>query len=248
MAEGVALLVDGQRSRAEQRLSDVDFTIRTITDGSAGRQYAEIADRSEDARSPRGWGRVYVDLSAPLRWSVQVPHPLADRRTELLGVNVLRGAPGGVLVIAGAHRAAGKGDAADVAHRTDSVFDAICDELAERGMPAVQLHGFANDSAPEHDAIASTGSGDLARAEGRVLADALRDRGFAVCRAWTRDCPLEGRSNVQGRKAEREDAPFLHVEFSNSVRTSPSRAARAAEALRAVTGTWAVAALPPRSQ
>ncbi|MEU2157244.1 hypothetical protein ABZ532_19885 [Streptomyces sp. NPDC019396] len=238
VAQGVAQLLDGQRAQAEKTLGDVDFTIRTLTDSVSGRRYAEISDRSEDSPAPRGWGRVYVDLTTPARWSVQVPHPVADQRTEDLGVRVLRGTPGGVLVVAGAHRRAGNGDAADVAHRTDSVFDAICAELTERGLPAIQLHGYADDSARGYDVIASAGSGAQAQREGRTLADALRARDFAVCRAWTRDCPLEGRSNVQGRKAEKEDVPFLHVEFSNSVRRSTEDATRAVEAINTVIADW----------
>ncbi|MGW1885628.1 hypothetical protein [Streptomyces sp. NPDC001970] len=240
VARGVGLLLDGDREQAREQLSDVDFEIRTVTDSATGRRYAEIADRTEDARSPRGWGRVYVDLDRSARWSVQVPHPVADKRTERLGVSVLRGSRGGILVIAGAHRSAGREDAADVAHRTDSVFDAVCDELVRRGLPGLQLHGFADDSAPRYDVIASTGNGEVARPEGRALADALRVRDFDVCRAWVRSCPLEGRTNVQGRKAAEEGVAFLHVEFSNTVRTSRAQAARAAEAVTAVTAAWSM--------
>ncbi|GDY58369.1 hypothetical protein SVIO_089920 [Streptomyces violaceusniger] len=130
-----------------------------------------------------------MDLSAPARWSVQVPHPVSDADTERLGARVLLDSPGGVLVLAGAHRRAGDDDAADAAHRTDSVFDAVCDELARRGLPGVQLHGFADDSAPGRDVVASTGKGRAGRPDARRLAAALTARHFSVCRAWVRDCP-----------------------------------------------------------
>ena len=220
------------------QLSGVDFEIRTVTDRATGRRYAEVGDGTENGPAPRGWGRVYIGLGSPSHWSVQVPHPAADAHTEEVGVNVLRGSHGGILVIAGAHRRAGRGNAADVAHRTDSVFDAVCDELADRGIPGIQVHGFADDSAPGYDVIASTGDGETARPEGRALADALLARTFHVCRAWARPCPLEGRSNVQGRRAATEDVPFLHVEFSNTIRTSPALPQRAAEALTTVTAAW----------
>ncbi|MEW2318359.1 hypothetical protein [Streptomyces bauhiniae] len=92
------------------------------------------------------------------------PHPVADQRTEQLAVGVLRDAPGGVLVIAGARRKAGDGDSADVAHRRDTVFHAVCAELARRGTPGVQLHGFAASSAPDYDSLAATSAGE----EGRI--------------------------------------------------------------------------------
>lgn len=239
VAEGVGLLLDGRRDAAARRLSEVDLQLSTVTDSATGRRYAEIADRAEDGPAPRGWGRVYVDLAQRAGWSVQVPHPVADEDTERLGVAVLRGTPGGVLVVAGAHREAGKGNAADVAHRRDTVFHAVCDELTRRGLPALQLHGFARSTAPGLDAVVSTGRGDDARGEGRELADALRDRGYDVCRAWARDCPLEGRTNVQGRAAAEARVPFLHVELSRPIRTEPDGRRRAADAFAVVTRSWA---------
>ncbi|MFF0188684.1 hypothetical protein [Streptomyces sp. NPDC005244] len=243
VADGVGLLLDGHREQAEQRLAEVDFAVRTIADSSTGRRFAEVYDRVDQGPAPRGWGRALVDLEHPVRWSVQVPHPVADQDTELLGVRVLRGAPGGLLVIAGAHRKSGEGNASDVAHRRDTVFHTICAELVRRQVPGVQLHGFAEKSAPRYDVIASTGAGEDGLTAGRRLADALGDRGFAVCRAWARSCPLAGRDNVQGRAAADAGVPFLHVEFAPGPRTNTRQAARAAEALSVVTRGWARSAL-----
>lgn len=239
VADAVGLILDGRLGRARPPLADAGFRLRTLTDSGTGRRYAELSDRTEDTDAPRGWGRVYVDLSAPARWSVQVPHPVSDEDTERLGARVLLGSPGGVLVLAGAHRRAGDGDAADAAHRTDSVFDAVCDELVRRGLPGVQLHGFADDSAPGRDVVASTGKGSAGRADARRLAAALTARHFSVCRAWVRGCPLEGRDNVQGRRAAAEHVTFLHVEFARSVRMSDTRIRRAAAAVDTVTARWA---------
>lgn len=54
---------------------------------------------------------------------------MSDRDTEPLGIRLLEDNPGGSLVLAGAHRRAGRGDAADVAHREDSAFHTIVVEL-----------------------------------------------------------------------------------------------------------------------
>ncbi|MCP9961440.1 hypothetical protein LUX05_08815 [Streptomyces somaliensis] len=70
------------------------------------------------------------------------------------------------------------------------------------------------------------------------MSDALRDRGFDTCRAWSRNCPLEGRTNVQGRAAEEAEVPFLHVEFSRSVRESGRSVSRVAQAAGAATAVW----------
>ncbi|MFE1292699.1 hypothetical protein [Streptomyces sp. NPDC058751] len=239
VTEGVALLLDHHREQAEQRLGEVDFGVHTLVDSATGRRFAEVYDRVDQGPSPRGWGRVFVDLDHPVRWSAQVPHPVSDESTELMGVRVLRGAPGGILVIAGAHRESGEGNAADVAHRRDTVFHAICAELAGRRIPGVQIHGFARKSAPRYDVIASAGAGTAGRPAGRLLADALRDRHFDVCRAWVRSCPLAGRENVQGREAADAGVPFLHVEFAPGPRSDARRAARVAEAVSVVTRRWA---------
>jgi hypothetical protein len=239
VADGVGLLLDHRREQAEQRLAEVDFAVRTLVDSGTGRRFAEVYDRVDQGPSPRGWGRAFVDLDHPVRWSVQVPHPVADEDTELLGVRVLKGAPGGLLIIAGAHRKSGEGNAADVAHRRDTVFHAVCAELVRRRVAGIQLHGFAQDSAPRYEVIASAGAGTAGRPAGRRLADALRVRDFAVCRAWERACPLAGRDNVQGRAAAAAGIPFLHVEFAPGPRADAPRAARVAEAVSVVTRRWA---------
>ncbi|MFK0296126.1 hypothetical protein ACIQU6_37410 [Streptomyces sp. NPDC090442] len=238
VAGAVGLVLDGRRTEATRELATVDYALTVHVDAATGREYAEIADRSTRSPAPRGWGRVYVDLSAPVRWSVQVPHPVADQHTEVLGARALLSSPGGVLVIAGAHRDAGRDGAADVAHRRDTVFDAVCDELAARGLPGVQVHGFADDSASDYDVIASPGVGSVGRADGRLLAGALTDRSFRVCRAWVRSCPLEGATNVQGQAAADRHVPFLHVEFANSVRTDSWQVARAVSAVQSLVREW----------
>lgn len=241
LAEGVALYLDGEHERAARRLAEVGFGVRTVRDtprdgDGPGRRYAEIADRTDETR--RGWGRVYVDLDTAPRYSVQVPHPVADAYTDRLGAGVLRGAPGGVLVIAGAHRRAGEGNAADVAHRQDTVFHAVAAELVDRGFPGIQVHGYADSSVPGRDVVVSTGAGDRALPQARTLAGALAGDGFEVCRAWEEKCPLEGRNNTQGKLAAAEGVPFLHIEVSRAVRGDTARSARAVAAMATAVRDW----------
>ncbi|MFE9257843.1 hypothetical protein [Streptomyces sp. NPDC006879] len=211
----------------------------TVTDRISGRRFAEVRDAAVGhGGGARGWGRIYLDLDAHPRWSVQVPHPVADEDTERLGVRILRASPGGVMVLAGAHRAAGRGNAADMAHRTDTVFHAVIKELMGRGLPGIQVHGFANSSVPMYDAVASTGEGEVAVKEGRRLAKELRANGLAVCSAWARPCKLAGRENKQGTVAADHDLPFLHLELSREVRLDQERQDEVAKAVSAVTRHW----------
>ncbi|MDX3537731.1 hypothetical protein PV721_25870 [Streptomyces sp. MB09-01] len=235
----VAHLLDGDQEAARAGLTEIDFTLRTVTDAVSGRRYAEVADRvSESGHTNRGWGRVYVDLDHPPRWSVQVPHPVADARTEHLGARVLRGAPGGVMVLAGAHRNAGKDGAADMAHHSDSIFHSVVDELMRRNLPGVQLHGFANDSFPGRDAVVSTGVGDKAVADAEELAAALRRDGLNVCRAYSERCKLTGRENEQGLVAAAENVRFLHIELNKSVRSDDGKLDRTAASIATLTDRW----------
>ncbi|MFD9481626.1 hypothetical protein [Streptomyces nojiriensis] len=234
-----AHLLDGDPEAARTGFSEIDFTLRTVTDGAGGHRYAEVADGvSESGHTSRGWGRVYVDLDRPARWSVQVPHPVADSRTELLGARVLRGAPGGVLVLAGAHRDAGEDGAADVAHRDDSVFHAVVEELARRNLPGVQLHGFADESFRGRDAVVSTGAGDSALADAEQLTAALRRDGLEVCTAYSARCKLAGRENEQGRTAADRQSRFLHVELNKTLRGDDRGLDRAAAAITTLTDRW----------
>lgn len=251
VADGVRLLLDGDRAAAEQALDTAGYTVRTLVDrADGGRRYAEIADATVDGDATRGWGRVYVDLRGPAKWTVQVPHPTADLRTERLGLGLLRGAPGGVLILAGAYRTLGDGDgdgggsegegAADVAHRSDSVFAAVADSLADRRLPAVQVHGFADSSLPDHDVVVSPGKGDAGLPSARRLSGGLRKEGLRVCEVWQRYCGrLEGRTNVEGDHADAVGVPFLHVEHSRRVRLDDALVARAVRALVEVARGWA---------
>ncbi|MEU8438516.1 hypothetical protein AB0F18_37645 [Streptomyces sp. NPDC029216] len=278
LLEGVSSLFDGDVEKARIRLADVDYRLDTFTDGPGGRRYAEVADAAArtgaSGSANRGWGRVYLDLGAPVRWSVQVPHPIADQDTERLGVAVLRGAPGGVMVLAGAHRKAaggpggvdgeaggegeGEGDdgsgdatgtgaetggggtgAADMAHRTDSVFHAVIAELTRRGLPGIQLHGFADSTVPGSGAVVSTGAGRAAVADAERLAAELATRGVHPCRAWSGSCRMSGRGNAQGRLAAELGTRFLHLELARSVRADPARREETARAIASVTAGWA---------
>ncbi|MFJ6935469.1 hypothetical protein [Streptomyces sp. NPDC101132] len=236
----MSMLLDGDHEAAKRQLAEVDYGLQTFTDSVSGRRFAEVADTASFTGSrSRGWGRVYLDLTEPVRWSVQVPHPVADENTEDLGARVLRGEPGGVLVLAGAHRTAGTGNAADVAHRTDSVFHSVIDELMRRKLPGVQLHGFANESFPEFDVVVSTGAGDRAVSDAKLLARQLKAGDLEVCPAWARKCKLSGTSNEQGQVAAEERLRFLHIELNRGIRTNSESLDEVAESISVLTRRWA---------
>lgn len=204
-------------------LAHLGFTLTKGVD--AGRHHVLVASVPG---AERGWGLYAADPEAPARLVIEVPHPNSDLYTEHAGIALYHTKPGAVLLMAGAHRSTGR-RAADVAHRTDSVFHAVAARLMR--LPQVQLHGFADAALPGTDVIVSAGAGEAGAAHDAV-ADALRDVGFRVCRSWAGRCgDLEGRTNVQGLLAARLGTPFLHVELNRSTRRSPARRAAAVRAL-----------------
>jgi hypothetical protein len=236
VAESVGHLLDGDATKAERLLDPLGLKLTRLTDTESGRRYDEIA-AARPGRAER-WGRLYLTADSDVRWNAQVPHPVSDRDTERLGVRLLEDNPGGSLVLAGAHREAGRGDAADVAHREDSLFHAIVVELQKRDVPGVQLHGFAKDSERPYDTVLSTGAARSTLTEAAALADGMQADGLRVCRSWSARCPLEGTTNVQGKAAERHHARFLHVELSPKARGDGTDADAAARALSGLVETW----------
>jgi hypothetical protein len=211
-AERRRLLAALRSLEAGEPSDTLGFTMRTGTDRETGRRFGLAVNPPGE----RAWGWYLVDLSAPLRLAIEVPHPNSDLRTEEIGLALYQAVPGSVLLVAGTHRRAAD-DAGDVAHRADSMFHAVARDLAERGLPQVQLHGFHNDNLPDTDAVISPGAGDAGPAVRRA-ADQIADD-FQVCRSWRQDCGrLEGTTNEQGRDAARQGTTFVHVEISRNVR------------------------------
>jgi hypothetical protein len=206
-------LAEGESQRAAAEARELGYSVRTGVDRQTGRPFGLAVN----PRGERAWGWYLVDLSAPVRLLVEVPHPNSDLRTEEVGLALYQAVPGSVLAVAGTHRRVAD-DAGDVAHRADSMFHAVAGDFAERGLPQVQLHGFHDDNLPDADVVISPGAGDAGEFV-RRLAKSVDDADFQVCRSWREDCGrLEGTTNEQGRDAARRGTPFVHVEISRTTR------------------------------
>lgn len=217
----------GDAHRAADLAGALGFTVRTGVDAATGRTFGLAVNPSGD----KAWGWYLVDLSAPTRLVVEVPHPKADLRTEEIGLALYRAVPGALLAVSGTHRRVDSG-AGDVAHRADSMFHAVATDLAAQGLPQVQLHGFADDSLPDADVVISPGVGDAGHSV-RRLAERIDDEDLDLCRSWQSDCNgLEGTRNEQGRDAAERGTVFVHVELSRSVRDDRDAWSRLVRAIR----------------
>jgi hypothetical protein len=168
------------------------------------------------------WGA--IALRNVIDLVIEVPHPGSDRLTARLGHDLFHAIPTAALLIAGTHRKAAD-NAADVAHRTDSLFHTFAQTLATT---EIQLHGFAQASAPDTDAVISPGAGDATERHD-ALEKTLTRQGFRV----RHHEHLAGRTNVQGIAAAARGAPFLHLELAPPLRLHHRDAV-----VKAVADTW----------
>ena len=192
---------------------------------------------ASDPTSERAWLVVVMRPGVVPDVVVEVPHPNADLDTELVGL-ALRDRRAGVLLLqAGAHRVAGAPPEAtdrvdcpaDVSSRADAPFSRVASVLTARGLPQIQLHGFADRDGV--DVVLSPGA-----AAGGPLLDAVEARLRAAGeRAGTGEDPrwadLLGRRNVQGLDAAACGTAFVHLELSRSLRRDPDRREAVAAAL-----------------
>lgn len=158
-ADAVALARRGDAAGADRLLRPLDHGVREVRDEATARRLLVLEERppaSEVRR--RGWGLVIVAPGPDAGPVLEVPHPAADRSTELLGVEVFRAASGTALLVAGAHRAATT--AADVAEAPDSAFHAAHQALVSPGQTVAQVHGFDGDDHPRRygDTVVSDGA------------------------------------------------------------------------------------------
>ena len=208
------LLGDGH---ATALLAPLGFTVTSGLDAVSSRPF--VLAFSESPPGERAWAGVLVDASTPVRMVVGCPHPVADETTEQLGLALWQRIPGALLLVAGAHRKADGGRADPRDHRR-SMFHRLAVALLDAGLPHMQVHGFADASAPGVDVVLSPGATTAGVPITRV-GDSLAAHGLAVARAWQTPVPdLDGTTNIQGRAAADAGAVFVHVEVSATTRAT----------------------------
>jgi hypothetical protein len=209
------MLGDGD---AAALLGPLGFTATSGLDSASGRPFALAF--SEAPPGERAWAAVLVDASAPVRMVIGCPHPVADRATEQLGLALWQRVPGALLLVAGAHRDAGEDGLADPRDHPGSLFHHFAAALLGMGLPHLQVHGFADASAPGVDLVLSPGATTAGVPITRV-GDSLAAHGLIVARAWETPVPnLEGTTNIQGRAAAQAGAVFVHAEISATARAT----------------------------
>jgi len=216
---GLARLAICDLDGAAELLGPLGFSVTTDVDPATGRRYALAVSETQ---TPRAWGLYLVDLTRPLGLCVAVPHPKSDALCEQLALRLWRATPGAMLAMAAVHRDAAKGTA-DHSQNTESVFHHLwTDVIGPRGVPQVQVHGFADATAPEQ-IVVSTGSGPVTPAAVRI-SDEIQATGLVTTRSWdgTADFDLRATGNEQGIAANTNGWVWVHVEHNRTVRDTPA--------------------------
>ena len=216
---GLARLAIGDLNGAAELLGAQGFTVTTEVDPSTGRRYALAVSETQ---TPRAWGLYLVDLTRPLGLCVAVPHPKSDALCEQLALRLWRATPGTMLAMAAIHRDAADGTA-DHSQNTESVFHHLwTDRIGPRGVPQVQIHGFADATAPEQ-VVVSTGRGPVTPTAVRI-SDEIQATGLVTTRSWdgTADVDLRAIGNEQGIAANTNGWVWVHVEHNRTVRNAPA--------------------------
>jgi len=237
-------LAEGGVSVADSILSEARYDARRIVDAATGRELHIIVER---VPVRRGWGTYIVAVDPSTSADIHVNHPVFDTDTHIVGAKIYRECDCRWLLMAGTHRYANEGDAADMARQWGSVFQAVHEHISPPGTYSVSVHGFAqgNYDPPigESDVVLSNGAdgqGTLVPATPNAvrIRDRLREAGWTVGlvmedEGYTR---LTGSPNPQGRFSN--DAfgagRWIHLELARPLRSDAEIRSR----LSAVFGTW----------
>ena len=184
----------------------------------------------QNGRQGMGVYAARVGSGSPARLVVEVPHPRADKYTELLGPLLFERLNADALLVAGTHRSV-----ADTAHEPDTVFASVDAAIVGAGTIVVQLHGF-DDSRHSVDAqVVLSSTREQPSPLVLRLASALEDADFTTCVYNGKDCrALAGTANVEAAHARSVAAEFVHLELAVSIRESGEQREQLATILASV--------------
>jgi len=174
----------------------------------------------------KGWGLYAFRVDSTSNIIIEAPHPLYDRRTPSVAMDIYRALNARALLIAGAHRNANSDGSADAAHTTKSIFHSIHAALSQEIQTAsgnaiiLQIHGFHTS---KHNGYPRAVFGFGEKMQGtefaiaQKLQDALSNQGISVglCTGdvWKELC---GTKNTQASITH--GGLFIHIELDEKMR------------------------------
>jgi len=183
----------------------------------------------------RGWGTYIFDPKASNDVTIEVPHPIWDTNTWLMGIKTFLRLDARWFLMAGTHRYANRDSSSDVAHVTQSVYHIAHKVIATSC--SIQIHGF-NRSSPEYStypAVVISNGTLYPPSVLYTLKSKYEARGFTTGVFSTSTYGdlwrLGATTNTQGKWSNANGKTFVHIEHDYPIRTNDAQMRQAIEAI-----------------
>jgi hypothetical protein len=219
-------LLQGKVASAQKFLSLIDMEVVRFKDTTGITFYLM---REKPDITPRGWGLYAINPHSSRSIVLEIPHPIADAKTESEGAAFFLELSARALIIAGTHRCANTSSSpcsgmtsvcsdtgppesyrtSDAAHSKGHLFQVAHETLldADVALVAVALHGFAQRDSDPH-AFVSDGTKDYASAANLanqftalLIAVTYLTNAAQSCNDGSTGARLCGTEDIQGRYA-----------------------------------------------
>jgi hypothetical protein len=222
----VSLIYAEDLAQATTLAGDLHYRLNYYVD--RGDEYAMSYLLRESRPIEKGWGLYVLRMKSASNIIVEAPHPLSDRRSPSVALDIYRALDAGALLIAGAHRNANGDGSADVAHAPESIFQSVHvalsqDIQAKAGEVIIlQIHGFHTSKHEGYPQVVF-GLGNNPQRNEVALAErirtALSEQGIStgICTSVESDLQdLCAKTNIQGSTTKA--GMFLHIELDETIR------------------------------
>jgi hypothetical protein len=219
-------IIENDLARAVKLATQNNYQLNYYVD--RGDNYSVSYLLREQRPIQKGWGLYAFRLDSTSNIIVEAPHPLYDKKTPNVALDIYRALDARALLIAGAQRNANGDGSADVAHAAESIFQSVHlassheIQTAAGDVTILQIHGF---HASKHDGypqvVFGLGEKPLPQevAIAQKIKDALSKQGISsgVCTGVESNLmELCAKTNVQGLTTK--DATFIHIELDEKLR------------------------------
>ncbi len=224
--ELTSVIVENNLARAVELATKNNYQLNYYVD--RGDNYSVSYLLREQRPIQKGWGLYSFRLDSTSNIIVEAPHPLYDKETPTVALDIYRALDARALLIAGAQRNANRDGSADVAHASESIFQSVHLSLSQEiktvagDVIILQIHGF---HASKHEGypqvVFGLGEKPLPAevAVAQKIKDALSERGISsdLCTGVESNLTdLCAKTNVQGLTIK--DATFIHIELDEKIR------------------------------
>lgn len=220
----VSMIYANETTHTAELFSRNNYTLSYYVD--QGDDYAVSYLLREKRPIEKGWGLYAFRMNSKNNIIIEAPHPLYDRRTPSVALDLYRALNARALLIAGAHRNANNDGSADVSHAPESIFEsvheALTKELRNSSAPVIvlQIHGFhSTKHAGYPQAVFGFGkeTDSTELAIGQNLQKTLKQQGVIVGVCTGKDWKdLCGRRNFQAGTTN--GGVFIHIELDEETR------------------------------